>query len=343
MTSFIPQSVALSNSGEPLASLAPSGVPGTEGNQPRVSVIIVYYKRRETIEETLRSVLRQDYPNLEIILVDNHSEDDLRQVAALSRPQVRLIELERNRGACGGRNAGIAAASGEILVFLEDDVTFMSPADVSRIVEIFGKHPQIHVLAFQICDPDSGEMRLREWCHPRHWKQACQTEFETLWFGEGASAFRRTVLEECRGYYEPLFYGAEGDDLVLRLLDRGFRILYTPRVRVGHRASQRGRSLSRQLYYFTRNYIWTAYKDYPALSALRYLIPKLLMMGYFAARTAAYRPFVRGVWDGMAGLKRIHRDRLPVRKSTLRYVNELERTRPGLLARLGRHRDGPQI
>lgn len=333
---------AISANAEGLAS-APISLEHRAGAQPLVSVIILYYRRRETIEEALNSVLAQDYPNLEIILVDNHSEDDIKQLKALSQPQIRLVELQENRGACGGRNAGIAAARGEMLVFLEDDVKFMSQSEIHRIVETFEKHPQIHVLAFQICDPDSGEMRLREWCHPRHWKDACHSEFETLWFGEGAAAFRRSVFQECKPYYEPLFYGAEGDDLVLRLIDGGFRILYSPRVRVGHRASEQGRSLNRQLYYFTRNYIWTAYKDYPVLSGLRYLLAKLLMMSYFAMRTREFAPLARGIRDGLAGLKRIRTDRSPVRKSTLKYVSQLERSRPGLLVRLKRHRERPQI
>src|SRR5712664_3234414 len=93
---------------------------------PLVSIVILYYKRSEIIEETLRSVLRQDYQNLEIIVVDNHSQDDLRQVIQGLSSEIRLLELPENLGACAGRNAGIREAHGDIIVFIDDDVCFAS-------------------------------------------------------------------------------------------------------------------------------------------------------------------------------------------------------------------------
>jgi hypothetical protein len=312
-------------------------------DSPLVSVIVLYYKRRETIEKCLDSVFRQDYAHREVIVVDNHSEDDLREIMQARGYEVNLIGLCENLGACGGRNAGIRAAHGEILVFLEDDVSFASAFELSKIVRAFEQRPDTHVLAFRICDPETGEMRLREWCHTRPWEEFRDTEFETIWFGEGASAFRRQVFAACGLYYEPLFYGAEGHDLVLRLLDHGFRIVYAPQIRVGHWASQTGRTAARQYYYYTRNFIWTAFKDYPLWDGLVFLVPKILMMLYFSWRSSIYRPFFGGLWDGLKGLRRIRPDRTPVRKSTLRYVDREENWRPSLMARLAKHRREPLI
>ena len=311
---------------------------------PLVSVIILYYKRREIIEETLRSALRQDYSNREIIVIDNHSEDDLRQVVERLSAGIKLIELQENMGACAGRNAGIRAARGEILVFIDDDVTFDSTTDVSKIVYTFEQKPNIHVLALQIWDPRTGQARIREWCHTRPYDKYVDEEFETNWFGEGMSAFRREVFDRCGLYYEPLFYGPEGHDMSLRIMDHGFHILYTPHTRVNHWASENGgRSFGRQYYYFTRDFIWMAYKDYPWWAGLRFVAPKVLMMLYFAWRTRTYAPFFRGVWDGITGLGAIRADRTPVSRATLRRIAEHERWRPGLRARLARHTTEPQI
>src|SRR5437764_1809453 len=93
---------------------------------PLVSVVILYYKRREIIEQTLNSVLQQDYPHREIILIDNHSEDDVRELVEGLSPEIRLIQLDENKGACGGRNVGIRLAKGDIFIFLDDDVTLDS-------------------------------------------------------------------------------------------------------------------------------------------------------------------------------------------------------------------------
>src|SRR5260370_536004 len=295
---------------------------------PLVSIIILYYKRREIIEQTLRSVLCQDYANREIILVDNHSQDDLREVVEGLDSEIRLIQLPENGGACAGRNAGIRAAKGEIFVFLDDDVCFASFSEVSKIVDTFERRPDMHGLALQICDPRTGKVRIREWCHTRPYDRYGEEEFETNWFCEGGSAFRCRVFERAGLYYEPLFYGPEGHDMVLRILDHGFRILHTPRIRVNHWASDTGRTIRRQYYYFTRDFIWMAYKDYPLWDGLRFVMPKMLMMVYFAWRTSSYRPVLDGMWDGLKGLPAIRYDRTPVSRTTLRYMAEQEKWRP---------------
>lgn len=310
---------------------------------PLVSVILLYYKRREIIEKTLRSVLAQDYPNYEIVLVDNHSEDDLRVLVESLNPAIRLLELPKNVGACAGRNEGIRAAAGEILVFIDDDVCFCSPEEISKIVEKFRQRPESHGLALQICDPRTGKVRLREWCHTRPYETWVDREFETNWFGEGASAFRREVFDECGLYYEPLYYGAEGHDMVVRILDRGFRLLHTPEIRVDHWASEKGRTVGRQYYYFTRNFLWMACKDYQFWDGVRFVIPKMLMMLYFAVRTAGYRPVFEGIRDGIRGLRSVRADRTPISSRTVRYMAEHEKWRPSLFARLARHRAEPQI
>lgn len=311
--------------------------------QPLVSIIIPYYRRREVIGQCLNSALAQDYPNCEIIVVDNCSGDDLAEVLAARAPQARLIVLDANRGACTARNTGARAARGEILVFLDDDMGFFSPHEISESVRILEQRPAIHVLAFQVCEPESGALRLREWCHPRYWKVSWQSEFETHWFCEGASVFRREVFDQCEGYYEPLFYGPEGWDLSVRMLDRGFRILYSPKLRIWHRPSQSGRSASRQYYYFTRDYIWMAYKDYRFLDGIRFLLPKLAMMTYFTLRSGAFGPFFRGLRDGVAGLKDLRAVRTPISQATVDYLAALERSRPSLFVRLARHRSTVQL
>jgi GT2 family glycosyltransferase len=309
----------------------------------RVSIIIPYFKRGEVFERGLETVLNQDYGNKEIIIVDNHSEDGLKERIVGQKTGVQLIELPENRGACAARNAGAAIASGDILVILDDDAGFLSSSELNKLVELFDARPDVHVVAFQVCDPVTGDLNLRDWCHPRYWKNFSQKEFETDHFGEGASAFRREVFEETGGYYEKLFYGAEGLDMELRVMDRGFKILYTPQVRVWHGVSEKSRTNDRQYYYFTRNYIWMAYKNYPSWRGARFLSFKLAMMFYLAMRTRSYQSFFRGVWDGIKGLRGIRQDRKPIGRATMKRWLDIEKGRPGLLTRLSRHRARPQL
>lgn len=309
----------------------------------RVSVIIPYFRRGEIFERGLDTVVGQDYLNKEIVVVDDHSEDDLKQRILARQAGIKLIELAKNGGACAARNAGVRAASGDILVILDDDAGFLSPLELSKLVRIFDSRPDTHVVAFQVCDPVTGELCLRDWCHPRYWKEFAQTEFETDHFGEGASAFRREVFDKTGGYYEKLFYGAEGLDMELRVMDQGFKILYRPDIRVWHQVSGKARTSDRQYYYFTRNFIWMAYKDYPLWIGARFLSFKLAMMFYLTMRAGCYRSFVRGVWDGVIGLPHIHQDRKPISRITMRRWLNLEKERPGILVRLARHKSGPQL
>lgn len=309
----------------------------------RVSVIIPYYRRGEIFERGLDTVLAQDYENKEIIVVDNHSEDGLKQRISARQAAIKLIELPANNGACAARNAGARAASGDIVVILDDDAGFLSPLELSKLVRTFDRRPDVGVVAFQVCDPNTGELCLRDWCHPRYWKDFAQTEFETDHFGEGASAFRREVFEKTGGYYEKLFYGAEGLDMELRVMDHGFKILYTPEVRVWHKVSKESRSNDRQYYYFTRNFVWMAYKDYPVWAGARFLSFKLAMMLYLTVRVGCYGSFFRGLWDGVAGLRGIHQDRRPISPVTMKRWLDFERERPGIFVRLARHKNGPQL
>src|SRR5882672_1628819 len=97
----------------------------------RVSVIIPYYKRGEVFEQALDTVLCQEYSDREIIVVDDHSDDDLRTRIESRQAAIKLIELPENRGACAARNAGIRAASGDILAIIDDDAGFMSPFELT--------------------------------------------------------------------------------------------------------------------------------------------------------------------------------------------------------------------
>jgi GT2 family glycosyltransferase len=310
---------------------------------PLVSVVILNYKRRAALAGCLESVRNQSYGNLEVIVVDNASNDNVRKFLTANAPEARLIELSENLGATGGRNAGLLKARGEIVVTLDNDIFLEGPNEVSRIVEAFAARSDVHVLAFHLGDETSGELRVREWCHPKSWTEFGQEEFETNYFVEGACAARAEVYRVAGLYYDPLFIGCEGWDLALRVLDKGFRILYVPSVRARHLMSKETRTPERPYYYYTRNYIWIAFKDYPFSAGLKFLTAKLSMMLYFSFRSKGVHPFLRGVRDGIIGLRRIRANRTRIAPPTLQYLRGLEGLRPNLLTRLSRHRDAVQL
>jgi len=88
---------------------------------PRVSVIVATRDRRPQLARALASVDAQHYRDFEVIVVDDGSLDGTADWLRARRPQVRLVETGRSRGAAAARNRGVARAGGEILAFLDDD------------------------------------------------------------------------------------------------------------------------------------------------------------------------------------------------------------------------------
>ncbi len=106
---------------------------------PLVSVIIPTYNRGWIIGEAVDSVLAQEYPNTELIVVDDGSTDATDAVLAAYGDRIRLLR-QKNRGVSAARNAGIRAAAGELIAFLDSDDLWL-PAKLGRQVAFFRQHP----------------------------------------------------------------------------------------------------------------------------------------------------------------------------------------------------------
>ncbi len=95
-----------------------STTPAWGKHLPRVSVVVCTYNGARTLAECLDGIAALDYPDVEVIVVDDGSTDETSVIA--SRPDVNLIRTPNN-GLSAARNAGLAAAKGEIVAYLDDD------------------------------------------------------------------------------------------------------------------------------------------------------------------------------------------------------------------------------
>ncbi len=111
-------------------------------SQPRVSIITPSYNHREFIERTLLSVLCQDYPNLEYIVVDGASQDGTVEVLERYRPHLGHLIIEPDQGQSDALNKGFALATGEILAYLNSDDCYAGPEVVSAAVAFLDQHPE---------------------------------------------------------------------------------------------------------------------------------------------------------------------------------------------------------
>jgi glycosyltransferase involved in cell wall biosynthesis len=106
---------------------------------PLISVVIPSYNHGHFLGEAIASVLAQDYPRIEVVVVNDGSSDDTAAVAARF-PEVRYVE-QANRGLAAARNAGLAVCRGELVVFLDADDRLL-PGALETGVRAMAAHPE---------------------------------------------------------------------------------------------------------------------------------------------------------------------------------------------------------
>jgi len=109
-------------------------------SNPSVSIIIPVFNGSKTLESTLKAVFKSDYPNFEVIVVDDGSTDNSVEIA--KKFPCKIIQKKTNTGAADSRNIGAKAARGEILLFTDADC-IVKKDTVTKILESFKKGSDI--------------------------------------------------------------------------------------------------------------------------------------------------------------------------------------------------------
>lgn len=165
----------------------PSFVP----NRPLVSIITPSYNQAKFIEETLQSVLSQDYPNVEYSVIDGGSTDGTQEI--LKRHGERLTWIsEKDQGQADAVNKGFRNAGGEIFGWLNSDDTYC-PGAIQKVVEFFGKHPDISMVYGEAYNTDAQGNIIER--HPTE-EFDYQRLAETCFISQPTVFLRRHVFEE---------------------------------------------------------------------------------------------------------------------------------------------------
>jgi len=265
---------------------------------PLVSVIILNWNDGERIGLCLTHVFDQTYRPIEVIVVDNGSQDGSYEcIGSEWGGQISLIHNEENRGYTGGMNQGIAAAQGEILLLLNSDV-FLSETYVERAVQALERHVESQVgivggkLFFfrenrKTTLVNNPGLFLGRRMNVKNSRNIDQEEFV---FGASGSCpvIRREVLDSIRltdGQWFDESYFSQGEDIDLwfRAHLRGWKVMFVPSA-VGwhvHAASYGGkvrfyeRSDVFQVHAMKNRYM-TILKNYPALLLVS-MFPELVL------------------------------------------------------------------
>src|ERR1700722_9120157 len=109
---------------------------------PLVSVVVPVFGGERFLGEALDTIAGQSYPDIETIVVDDGSPDASAEIAS-ARPDVRLLR-EPHRGVAAARNAGVAAARGELIAFLDQDDLWHA-SKISLQVALLGERPELAI------------------------------------------------------------------------------------------------------------------------------------------------------------------------------------------------------
>jgi glycosyltransferase involved in cell wall biosynthesis len=181
---------------------------------PQVSVIIPTYNRSTLLQQAVESVLKQTYPAVEIIVVDDGSKDDTETMMKQYAGRVVYIK-QANQGVSAARNLGFRTASGEYINFLDDDDLFM-PTKIEQQMQIFKARPEVglvHCRYYYVGEDATpiekvGLLPEREVLK----KLVCGC---FLW--SGAPLIRRQCLDRVGGFDEETWSACEEWDLWLRI------------------------------------------------------------------------------------------------------------------------------
>ncbi|MGW4524157.1 glycosyltransferase [Amycolatopsis sp. NPDC004378] len=214
--------------------------------QPLVSVIVVNYRGAEDTIACLRALAEHDYPELELICVDNSDEAARIREAV---PGATVVEAGRNTGFAGGCNLGAKHATGTVLGFLNNDAR-PAPGWVSTAVAELRAQPRVAAVASKVVDWDGtgtdfvdGGLTWFGMGYKRHAGSpladvpAAEHEVaKDVLFGTGSAMFVRAgVFAELGGFDERFFMFYEDVDLGWRLNLRGWRVRYVPESLTYHR------------------------------------------------------------------------------------------------------------
>ncbi len=264
---------------------------------PLVTIIVVTINNLNLLRNCLSSLYVQDYGEIEIIVVDNGSEEDVRGMLAEEFPEVRIVRLNKNYGFAGGNNRGIEIAQGKYIALINNDAV-AAPQWISSLVVTAEYDTRIGAVASVIIDGNRPEVldsygvgitldgmsrqAMRGMPVPNLTKPK-----EVLTFSGCACLLRMEALREVGLFDDDFFAYCEDTDLGLRLRWSGWKIVVAPGAYVHHFYSMTGGKFSLQkIYWVERNHLWVAIKNFPwfllailpLVTAWRYLVQGYLVL-----------------------------------------------------------------
>ncbi len=283
-----------------------------QAETPLVSIMIATKDRPGDLRRTLAELRRQDYPALELIVIDDGSVEPLEPVVRETWPQARYVRREESAGQCRRRSEGFDLAAGEYVLQLDDDSSPVDSGAISLAVDAMRRRPDWGCLNFYVFN---GAELPRE-------LPPLQPKYHISFMGCGAM-FRKRALDQVGGYRD--FFGNEWEEeeLGLRLLASGWVIYFFPAVVIHHHVSPRNRNQERTWTRQIRNKLWAMIMHMP-LRRIPLEAAWITGVGFLdAVRMLRFAAYVRAFTQFAGGLPRVLRLRRPMPALALRRYDAI--------------------
>lgn len=267
-------------------------------DHPLCSVIIVTYNGKDLLKRFLPSIVAQDYPNYEVIIVDNASSDGTAKFVKENYPNFRIVACDENYGTAEGSNTGAKHCKGEYILWLSNDME-LEPDFIRLLVERSESDPKIGICTCKmrrwdtnnnktnIIDSVGGNIDIFGFPDARGINQVDNGQLNG--FGEvffsfgGAMLIKREVFEKTGGYDRCYFTLGDDIDLSWRTWLLGYKVTAEPGAVLYHRVSATlgtlfGRSQKR--FWSERNTLRSILKNYSFYNLI------MVLPGYFSLSLA---------------------------------------------------------
>jgi poly-beta-1,6 N-acetyl-D-glucosamine synthase len=195
---------------------------------PKISIIVPAYNEEKTITSTIQSLQKLDYPNYEIIVVDDGSTDQTYQKAIQTQNSQTKIIHQQNKGKPNALNTGITQSSGDIILTVDADTTLHKDA-LTKIANHFTSNPKIGAIAGNVKIKREhsiiNTLQSAEYATGINLVRKAQSVLGCVLVVPGPiAAIKKEAIQKTGGFSEETF--AEDFDITLAILKAGYRIEY---------------------------------------------------------------------------------------------------------------------
>lgn len=263
----------------------------TKTKWPRVTVVVSNYNgvKLNLLQEAISELLKNDYPNLEVILVDNASTDDSVRIARKKYPKLEIVQNPVNMYS-QGLNLGIKNSTGEYVAFFNNDVV-VENGYFQKFIKFLTENPDVVLAqgkllsyynhnvidsAGETIDPFGTPITIGAGMNADNF----DSQREVLSVSGSCSILRKSAIQSIGFFDEDYGIGFEDLDLALRAWSRGFKVIYFSAVQAFHKRGATDLSDMVRVkvrWHFNKNRIITMVKNYPLSFLLRNLPVTILI------------------------------------------------------------------